>query len=1082
MKKLYSILLLALFSSVVVAQVPTAITKSVTLLNYASANGLITATVYIMATLTGGSSITQTGFCYSTSADPTIADTKTISNTTFVPSNFNASIKGLLPGTTYHFRAYATNSFGTGYGADVTYTTNSIPTVTTTVASQITKISATAGGIVTNNGGFSVSATGVCWATTVNPTTTDNKTTNGTGSSFTSSITGLLSGTTYHYRAYATNSIGTSYGADMTFTTTVDVPVVTTTIASLIAGTTASSGGNITRNGGAIVDTSGVCWSTTINPTTTDNKTTNGTGSSFTSSITGLLPVTTYHYRAYATNNVGTGYGADLTFTTTIDVPVVTSSPASAITSSSASIGANLISNGGVVVTASGVCWSTTLNPTIADSKTTDGSLTGSYISSIAGLSPSTTYHYRTYATNSIGTSYGSDLTFTTLAAVAPIVTSTAANAVTSTTASSGGSVTSSGSASVTARGVCWSTTANPTTSDSKTSNGTGTGVFTSSITGLTSGVLYHVRAYASSSHATGYGPDITFTTLGSAPTVSTTTASAITTSGAASGGNVTSIGSSAVTSRGICWSTTANPTIANSKTTDGTGTGVFTSSITGLSLGVTYHIRAYATNNVGTSYGSDLTFSTVANSTQVYLNNIAFISLAQDGTQTGVPSSLQMNSSNPKNYVNPGKLVRFKMQCFNNKTNGTNIVSGLCKVRCNDPYITLTDSTSGLNNVGWSTGAWSTDEFEIQISTTAPLGHVSYVDFIVVEGANSYYTYQIPIPIAPLSLQLRTVDDDNNPDSHGNSNGLCDPSETIESLPTLQNVSSLSANTVVGIFGNYYGATGINVWNNKQGSSGTVVNNSNWNVGFGAPQIITAGARDMLPEYDFVFDFNRADTYHTLLGLEMSGKFQLFSGYKSFIKWLVPVEYNIGYVDDVSTTQPSAITATGATAGGNIISTATVIGSGVCWSTSVNPTITDSKTTETAGTGIFTSLITGLTKATTYHVRAYATTSVGTSYGRDISFITSAVNTGIDPTVSNIWELYPNPSSGNIIITLDGNQSNSYSLIISNILGEKVFCSKLQDEKTSINLRDYCTKGIYLVQLLNAQNTMVGQRKMVIE
>jgi hypothetical protein len=95
------------------------------------------------------------------------------------------------------------------------------------------------------------------------------------------------------------------------------------------------------------------------------------------------------------------------------------------------------------------------------------------------------------------------------------------------------------------------------------------------------------------------------------APTVTTTTISAIADITATSGGNVISDGGASVTARGVCWSTSANPTIANSHTTDGTGTGVFVSSLTGLLRETTYHVRAYATNSVGTSYGNDLSFLT---------------------------------------------------------------------------------------------------------------------------------------------------------------------------------------------------------------------------------------------------------------------------------------------------------------------------------------------------------------------------------------------------------------------------------------------------------------------------------------
>ena len=121
----------------------------------------------------------------------------------------------------------------------------------------------------------------------------------------------------------------------------------------------------------------------------------------------------------------------------------------------------------------------------------------------------------------------------------------------------------------------------------------------------------------------------------GSAPTVTTTTPSSITSDSAESGGNVTDDGGATVTARGVCWSTSADPTTADSHTTDGTGTGSFTSSITGLNPGTTYHVRAYATNSVGTSYGSDQTFDTLAPEIDVQGNGNSIVDGDNDPSTT---------------------------------------------------------------------------------------------------------------------------------------------------------------------------------------------------------------------------------------------------------------------------------------------------------------------------------------------------------------------------------------------------------------------------------------------------------------
>jgi uncharacterized protein (TIGR02145 family) len=254
-----------------------------------------------------------------------------------------------------------------------------------------------------------------------------------------------------------------------------------------------------------------------------------------------------------------------------------------------------------------------TPNPTISNALTSDGTGIGVFTSSITGLTAGATYHLRAYAINSAGPAYGNDVTFTTTAPVAATVTTTAVTAITTTTAATGGNVTADGFSAVTAKGVCWSTSANPTILGSKTTDGTGTGSFVSNLTGLTAGTIYHVRAYATNGVTTSYGADVQFTTtaIGLA-TLTTTAGTSITAISAISGGNITSDGNGAVTARGVCWATTATPMLGvGNFTTDATGTGSFVSTIGGLTGGTVYYIRAYATNTAGTAYGNQQTILT---------------------------------------------------------------------------------------------------------------------------------------------------------------------------------------------------------------------------------------------------------------------------------------------------------------------------------------------------------------------------------------------------------------------------------------------------------------------------------------
>ncbi len=391
-----------------------------------------------------------------------------------------------------------------------------LATLTTANVTEITINSAKTGGNISSDGGADITARGVCYGTATLPEITGQHTSDSNGpGDFTSDLTGLTASTKYYVRAYATNEAGTAYGNEVTFTTAAPVVATLTTLeATAISSNRAVSGGNITSDGGSAVTARGVCWSTAANPTLSDNKTTNGSGTgNFASDITGLTPGTTYHVRAYATNNIGTSYGNDISFTTSAVVPTVTTAAVSSYTRTSAVTGGNVTSSGGAAVTAKGVCWSTSTGPVATGSHTTDGSGTGSFTSTITGLSPNTTYYYRAYATNSAGTAYGVENHFTTSPVTVPEVSTSSVTSVGLTTASSGGNVTNDNGAQVTERGICYNTIGNPTISDTKIPSGTGTGTFSVNLTGLTSGTVYYLKAYAINSAGTGYGSQMVFST-----------------------------------------------------------------------------------------------------------------------------------------------------------------------------------------------------------------------------------------------------------------------------------------------------------------------------------------------------------------------------------------------------------------------------------------------------------------------------------------------------------------------------------------------------------------------------------------
>ncbi len=485
--------------------------------------------------------------------------------------------------------------------------------------SSVTSIgadSAISGGIISSDGGDPIEERGVCWATSTNPIVNLNSTKNGSGTgTFISILKPLLPNTTYYVRSYIINAQGIIYGNQLSFKTNIRVPIIQTTAATSITQTGAITGGSNISDGGSSITQKGICWSSTNpNPTIINNFTSAGSGTlNFSIPLQGLSPNTTYYARAFATSAAGTGYGNIVQFKTLPAlIPNITTSSITNIGLNSANAGGNISSDGGASVTQRGICWSTSSNPTTANFRTIDGSGTGAFSSQMTGLQTNQIYYVRAYAINSSGTAYGQQLTFITLSAQLPSVATTSISSISQTTANSGGNVSNEGGASVIQRGICWSTSSNPTIANSRSIDGSGVGFFSSQMTGLQSNRTYYVRAYATNTVGTSYGSQVSFTTLSyQLPSISTASITGISRTSAQGGGNVTNDGGYSVTQRGVCWSTSQNPTTANSRTINGTGAGVFTSSISGLSPATTYYVRAYATNALGTAYGAQTSFRT---------------------------------------------------------------------------------------------------------------------------------------------------------------------------------------------------------------------------------------------------------------------------------------------------------------------------------------------------------------------------------------------------------------------------------------------------------------------------------------
>jgi hypothetical protein len=301
-----------------------------------------------------------------------------------------------------------------------------------------------------------------------------------------------------------------------------------------------------------------------------------------------------------------------------VSLPTLNTLAVSNITASSAIFNGTITATGSPTYTERGFVYATSSMPTLATTiskKTEAVTATAAYSSTVLGLTMGQSYYVRAYAINSVGTAYSSnEVTFKPEMTLPNVTTQAVSSKSISTgTVSFNGTIVDVGDPAYTERGFVYGFVPNPTVDDDtkKTASGSGTGVFSSNMSGMTEGSIYHVRAYATNTKGTAYGLDVNCDFNAVMPVVTTNAVTDITGTSAQFNGNIGSIGDPAYTERGFVYGTMHNPTIENDtkKTVTGTSTGAFFTTITGLTTGTTYYVRAYATNSKGTIYGSEVNF-----------------------------------------------------------------------------------------------------------------------------------------------------------------------------------------------------------------------------------------------------------------------------------------------------------------------------------------------------------------------------------------------------------------------------------------------------------------------------------------
>lgn len=604
-------------------QAPLVACYSVSDISYGSAvfNGAVVSV--------GSSKITRHGFCWSEEKEPDIdkwysCDFGDCQSAADLPS-YQAS--DLKPNTKYHVCTYAENSDGLSYSEVVEFTTQALPSapsVETGTISMITNESVSVtGNILSVGNDTGVTEHGHVWSTSPSPTTENLKTSLGRKDKagvFTSELKGLSPNTTYHVRAYAVNSIGTTYGEDKTFITLPDEMKVSTSSAESITHNSATLGGYITYDGGNVVSERGVCWAEHKNPTIDDDcKASGDQGEKFSVRVQTLTAQTAYYYRAYVIAETGKiYYGNDVFFNTTHEILLPKTAAVSIfdINTDMAVASSSVVDDGRGTISEVGFVYSKSINPTIDDFKVSCGADKTEFSVVLYDLEDNTTYYVRSYAVNEAGTGYGEETFFTTLELKVPDVSGTEVSGVTYNSASFSAVILGLNNGSLKDAGFVYSTSPDPDLNSTKISCRSTDMHIATTATSLSANTLYYVRAYATNEKGTAYGATQSFQTSEAPqiPVVRTGTVSDIAHDSAVVSGEIVKLGvDSGLTEYGHVWSLDSDPDINDNRTRNGAASvlATYTSEMTGLSPNTTYYVRAYATNELGTAYGEVVSFTT---------------------------------------------------------------------------------------------------------------------------------------------------------------------------------------------------------------------------------------------------------------------------------------------------------------------------------------------------------------------------------------------------------------------------------------------------------------------------------------
>ncbi|WP_291529063.1 hypothetical protein [Bacteroides sp. UBA939] len=579
------------------------------------------------------------GFLYSTSSS--LNNAQEVNATLGDGNNYTAAVQGLTPGEQYYYCIFARSGKSVIRGQINSFSTEDAipPSLSLAEATEVTEFGATLSATITDNGGYDPTVRGFAYAIYIenaSEPTIDDRTVMAFDNQFTAELTELSANTTYIVRPYATNDAGTGYGESVRFTTTQQkIPVVIANGTGSLADKPVQAiayeavcMGVVTEDHGFAATEYGFCYSTESRQPVVESsqyvQAQNGSAS-FSATLTGLTASTKYYMRAYAKNEKGVGYSATVEFTTDKEQVVsLTQATVIALTSSSATITAQMAHESSSTITEKGICYGTEVNPSVGGTKVTDNSTGQSVTATINGLTEGASYHARAYAITRDGTFYSGDILFNTETTFSPTVSRPSVYDKTETGAKVRATISTNGGLEVTRRGVCYSNTKSEPTLDDLTVISTETdNNILASLSDLEGGVTYYVRAFATNAKGTGYSTVEQFTTTKhTEPVLNGLNVINIKDDNAQASASIANLGGEGevITERGFVVSTYGDPVIDgySTKFVSTSTETAFAAKLTGLSYNTLYHIRAYAINNVGAGYSNTLSFQTGSSSTAI--------------------------------------------------------------------------------------------------------------------------------------------------------------------------------------------------------------------------------------------------------------------------------------------------------------------------------------------------------------------------------------------------------------------------------------------------------------------------------